>query len=73
MFPEKTRLLRIDVDLVAEMTVINPFDFFIEESAEHWPVQVRRNAAQDLAPYFQLRGSRPAAARVAGTGTAGTA
>ena len=29
VFPEKTRELEITVDLVADMTVINPFDFFI--------------------------------------------
>ena len=37
VFPEKTRHFRIEVDLVAEMTVINPFDFFLEESAEEFP------------------------------------
>ena len=31
VFPDKTRALKIDVELIAEMTVINPFDFFLEE------------------------------------------
>ena len=30
VFPERTRELRIEIDLVAEMSVINPFDFFLE-------------------------------------------
>jgi hypothetical protein len=30
VFPEKTTEFRIEVDLVAEMSVINPFDFFLE-------------------------------------------
>lgn len=52
VFPDKTRLLRIDVDLVADMTVINPFDFFVEESAEHWPFEYEAQLQQDLAPYY---------------------
>ena len=30
VFPEKTRSSRSTVDLVADMAVINPFDFFLE-------------------------------------------
>src|SRR5713226_5855660 len=33
-FPEKTTELRIEVDVVAEMAILNPFDFFLEESFE---------------------------------------
>ncbi|MCO6412480.1 MAG: transglutaminase family protein [Thiogranum sp.] len=53
VFPDRTRLLRIDVDLVADMTVINPFDFFVEESAEHWPFEYEPGLRQDLTPYFR--------------------
>ena len=34
VFPEKTGEFKITVDLVAEMSVFNPFDFFLEPSAE---------------------------------------
>src|ERR1700689_1558243 len=37
VFEKKTREFSVEVDLVAEMTVINPFDFFIEKSAEKYP------------------------------------
>ncbi|MCA8999419.1 MAG: hypothetical protein KDA80_20660, partial [Planctomycetaceae bacterium] len=37
VFPEKVREFCIEVDLVAEMTVVNPFDFFVEPSADEWP------------------------------------
>ena len=37
VFPEKARALDISVDLVADMTVINPFDFFVEHWAEQFP------------------------------------
>ena len=36
--------MRIEVDVVADMTVYNPFDFFIEESSEIWPFEYVRRA-----------------------------
>ncbi len=39
VFPELVDELRIEVDVVADMTVYNPFDFFVEESAEIWPFE----------------------------------
>jgi uncharacterized protein (DUF2126 family)/transglutaminase-like putative cysteine protease len=38
-FPKPTRGFKVVVDLVAEMAVYNPFDFFIDESASHYPFQ----------------------------------
>ena len=37
VFPEKTRLFEVLVDVVVEMASYNPFDFFLEPYAEHWP------------------------------------
>src|SRR5476649_2549259 len=37
VFPEPTREFLIEVDLVAEMAIINPFDFFLEKGAETFP------------------------------------
>ena len=36
VFPERATELSITVGLVADLTVVNPFDFFIEEYAEHY-------------------------------------
>jgi transglutaminase-like putative cysteine protease len=38
VFPQKTTAFKVTVDLVTEMAVFNPFDFFLEPSAEHVPL-----------------------------------
>ncbi len=53
VFPEPVNELKIEVGLVADMTVYNPFDFFVEESAEHWPFEYPEDIAADLAIYRQ--------------------
>ncbi|MGA2929523.1 MAG: transglutaminase family protein, partial [Solirubrobacteraceae bacterium] len=52
VFPEPTRELSVTVDLVAEMTVINPFDFFVDERAGTWPFDYEPALARDLQPYL---------------------
>ena len=52
VFPETTRKFRIEVDLVAEMAVINPFDFFLEPHAEYYPFEYEPWQLAELAPYF---------------------
>ena len=56
VFPEPSDELSVEVDLVAEMTVINPFDFFLDEHAEHFPFEYPPALRRDLAPYL-ARGS----------------
>src|ERR1700722_16817123 len=51
VFPEKTRELALEVDLVAEMTVINPFDFFLEPEVIEFPFQYSDWLASELQPY----------------------
>ncbi|OIJ28463.1 transglutaminase family protein [Nocardioides luteus] len=53
VFPEKTDKLEITVGLVADMVVINPFDFFIEEYAESFPFDYEPQLKADLAPYLR--------------------
>ena len=54
VFPNKGTELSVEVDLVAEMTVQNPFDFFIESAAEHYPFSYGAALRRDLAPYLDL-------------------
>ena len=53
VFPETTRELLVEVDLVAEMSVINPFDFFLEASAQEAPFPYEPWLRKDLAPFLE--------------------
>jgi uncharacterized protein (DUF2126 family) len=52
VFADKTRELRIEVDLVVEMAVHNPFDFFLEPDAQRYPFAYSPEQARELAPYL---------------------
>jgi uncharacterized protein (DUF2126 family) len=52
VFPEKTTEFRITVDLVAQMAVFNPFDFFLEPQAETFPFTYEPGLHHDLLPYL---------------------
>ena len=53
-FPEKVRELRIEIDLVAELAVYNPFDFFLEPDAELFPFTYEAGVLQELQPFLRL-------------------
>jgi uncharacterized protein (DUF2126 family)/transglutaminase-like putative cysteine protease len=53
VFPNRARQLTITVGLIADMKVINPFDFFIEDWAEHIPFEYPKALAEDLKPYLR--------------------
>ena len=59
VFPEPARALEITVDLVADMTVVNPFDFFVDKSAEFFPFPYTPENARELAPYLELEPLTP--------------
>ncbi len=59
VFPEKTRELIFDVEVIADMTVINPFDFFLEEKFERFPFRYEPQLRKDLAPYLQIKEKGP--------------
>ena len=53
VFPEPMSEMKIEVELVAEMAVYNPFDFFLEESATYFPFVYDPVLAKDLAPFLE--------------------
>lgn len=59
IFPERISRFSIEVELIAEMTVINPFDFFVEEYAEQWPFEYDKELAYQLSPYLSIREDGP--------------
>ena len=59
VFPEKATEFRIAVDIVAEMAVFNPFDFFIERYAETFPFAYTPELAGELAPYLEVEADSP--------------
>jgi transglutaminase-like putative cysteine protease len=59
VFPEKVGEFVVRVDLVAEMAVYNPFDFFLEESAERFPFNYEYLLRKDLDPYLVIDPAGP--------------
>lgn len=53
VFPEKVHALDFTVDLVADMTVINPFDFFVEKYAENFPFNYTTQLENELSAYLK--------------------
>ncbi len=59
VFTQPARAMSVVVDLTVEMSVINPFDFFIEEYAEAFPFTYEEHLDLDLKPFRVLRESGP--------------
>jgi uncharacterized protein (DUF2126 family)/transglutaminase-like putative cysteine protease len=59
VFPEKTRELSVEVEVIADMIVINPFDFFVEAYAEKYPFTYHEHLAGELIPYLEINEHGP--------------
>jgi uncharacterized protein (DUF2126 family)/transglutaminase-like putative cysteine protease len=53
VFPERSDAIEIEVDLIADLTVINPFDFFVEPYAEKFPFTYAPALAKELIPFLE--------------------
>ena len=59
VFPEPTTELTVEVDLVAEMAIFNPFDFFLEPHAEQWPFTYDDATARELRAFRETEPTGP--------------
>ncbi len=59
VFPDETREFKIEVDLVAEMSVLNPFDFFLAPYAESVPFKYESGERRELVPYLAKCAATP--------------
>ena len=59
LFPEKTNEFVVEVNLVAELSPFNPFDFFLEPGVEDYPFQYAPELAKDLEPYLAIEPAGP--------------
>ncbi|HEX5048759.1 MAG TPA: transglutaminase family protein [Gammaproteobacteria bacterium] len=57
--PEKVRGFAVTVDLVADMAVRNPFDFFLEPEAEEFPFAYEPALRKDLEPFLVTMPAAP--------------
>jgi transglutaminase-like putative cysteine protease len=59
LFPDKTNKFTVEVDLVAELSPYNPFDFFLEPGVEDYPFEYAPELAKDLEPYRSVDPAGP--------------
>ena len=59
VFPDKVQEFGIEVDLIAEIRAFNPFDFFLDSYAQHFPFDYEPELKEELGPYLELKESGP--------------
>ncbi len=59
VFPDKCQKLSVEVEVIADMTVINPFDFFVEAYAENYPFDYDELTLKELQPYLEITENGP--------------
>src|SRR5208282_1878220 len=59
VFTNPVRKFSVEVDLIAEIAVINPFDFFLEPDAERFPFTYETVLCKELAPFLETEKAGP--------------
>jgi uncharacterized protein (DUF2126 family)/transglutaminase-like putative cysteine protease len=54
VFPEKVKELGIEVEIIADMITINPFDFFVDDYAKEYPFKYKKELRKELKPYLEV-------------------
>jgi uncharacterized protein (DUF2126 family)/transglutaminase-like putative cysteine protease len=54
VFEKEVKLFQVTVDLVVDLSPINPFDFFMEDESEEMPVVYEETLEKDLSSYLKL-------------------
>ncbi|WP_433972472.1 DUF2126 domain-containing protein [Tunturiibacter lichenicola] len=59
LFAEKTKEFVVEVNLIAELSPFNPFDFYLEPGVEEYPFEYTPELAKDLEPYRTIDPAGP--------------
>jgi len=59
VFHDKMEELTVDVEIIADLKTVNPFDFFVEESAEEFPFSYKDTLKKELQPYLEITDKGP--------------
>ena len=59
VFPEASRELAVEVDLVVEMVAINPFEFFVDPVGEKYPFEYEAHLHRELRPFLEVEEAGP--------------
>ncbi len=54
VFPDKTNELSVNVDIILNMNVYNPFDFFLDDAARKFPFNYEAELRESLLPYLAV-------------------
>ena len=54
VFPEPVKSLEIEVNLIADLSPINPFDFFTDKEAENYPFEYPKELHEELRPFLAI-------------------
>ena len=54
VFPEKTNKFSVNVEIIADMITINPFDFFVENGSKEYPFKYKEHLKKELSPYLEI-------------------
>jgi transglutaminase-like putative cysteine protease len=66
VFPDKIKELTVEVEVIAKLQVINPFDYFVEEYAEEFPFTYDQMLQQELTAYLNLSEESPISPKIHG-------